>query len=82
MKQRQQSLRQTAKQLQISPSFLSMILSGQRQPNPELRDKLCSLGMFTDKAKLSLRGRRPRPLDECATVSAVSQIHSQRFWHL
>ena len=64
---KQKSLRQQARELQISPSYLSMILSGQRQPNPGLRDKLCSLGMFTDKADLSLRGRCPRPLDECAT---------------
>jgi transcriptional regulator with XRE-family HTH domain len=66
---RQKSLRQQAKELQISPSYLSMLLSGQRQPNPGLRDKLCSLGVFTDKANLSLRGRCPRPLDECATLA-------------
>ena len=66
---RQKSLRQQARELQISPSYLSMILSGQRQPNPRLNDKLCSLGMFTDKANLSLRGRCPRPLDECAKLA-------------
>jgi len=54
---KQKSLRQMARELQISPSYLSMILRGQRQPNPELREKLCSLGMFTDKAKLCLEGR-------------------------
>ena len=63
---KQKSLRQQARELQISPPYLSMILNGQRQPNPRLRDKLCSLGLFTDKANLSLRGRCPRPLDECA----------------
>ena len=66
---RQKSLRQQARELQISPSYLSMILSGQREPNPRLRDMICSLGMFTDKADLSLRGRCPRPLDECATLA-------------
>ena len=38
---KQKSLRQQARELQISPSYLSMVLSGQRQPNPGLRDKLC-----------------------------------------
>jgi len=66
---RQKSLRQQARELQISPSYLSMILSGQRQPNPELRDKLCSLGVLGTEANLSLRGRCPRPLDECATLA-------------
>jgi transcriptional regulator with XRE-family HTH domain len=66
---RQKSLRQQARELEISPSYLSMILSGQRQPNPQLRDKLCSLGMLTSEADLSLRGRCPRPLDECATLA-------------
>ena len=54
---KQKSLRQLARELQISPSYLSMIFSGQRQPNPRLRDKLCSLGLFTDKARLCLEGR-------------------------
>ena len=66
---KKKSLRQQSRELQISPSYLSMILSGQRQPNSGLRDKLCSLRMFTDKADLSLRGRCPRPLDECATLA-------------
>ena len=66
---KQKSLRQQARELQISPSYLSMVLSGQRQPNPGLRDKLCSLGMLTSEANLSLRGRCPRPLDECATLA-------------
>jgi len=63
---KKKSLRQQARELQISPAYLSMILSGQRNPNALLKDKLCSLGMFTNKANLSLRGRCPRPLDECA----------------
>ena len=41
-----------AKELGISKSYLSMILSGQRNPSNELRNKLCSLGMFTNKANL------------------------------
>ena len=63
-----------AKQLGISKSYLSMILSGQRKANPELANKL---RRYSDKlvhkkavnfeAKNSLRGRCPRPLDECAT---------------
>jgi transcriptional regulator with XRE-family HTH domain len=72
---KKKSLRQQAIELQISPSYLSMILSGQRQPNPRLRDKMCSLGMFTDKADLSLRGRCPRPLDECATLAGHRDIY-------
>jgi len=46
------SLRQLAKELEISPAYLSMILSGQRNPNPELKVKLCSLGLLTDEANL------------------------------
>jgi len=51
---KQKSLRQVARELQISPSYLSMILSRQRNPNSQLRDKLCSLGMFTNEAKVEL----------------------------
>jgi len=54
---REKSLRQQARELQISPSYLSMILSGQRQPSAMLKDKMCSLGVFTDKAKFFLEGR-------------------------
>jgi len=56
-----------AKELGISKSYLSMILSGQRNPNPELGARLCSLGFVNFEAKNSLRGRCPKPLDECAT---------------
>jgi len=49
---KQKSLRQVARELEVSPSYLSMILSGQRNPNGQLRDKLCSLGMFTNEANL------------------------------
>ena len=57
---------QLANQLGISKSYLSMMLSGQRKCPPELVDKLSSLGVVNFKANLSLRGRCPGPLDECA----------------
>ena len=50
----QKSLRQLAWELEISPAYLSMILSGQRNPNIQLKDKLCSLGMLTNEAKIGL----------------------------
>ena len=56
-----------AKELGISKSYVSMILSGQRKPNPTLAQRLSSLGVVNFEAKLSLRGRCPKPLDECAT---------------
>ncbi|MFC1949013.1 helix-turn-helix domain-containing protein [Chloroflexota bacterium] len=56
-----------AQQLGISKSYLSMILSGQRIPNPELARRLSSLEVHNFEANLSLRGRCPKPLDECAT---------------
>jgi len=55
-----------ARRLGISKSYLSMILSGQRTPNPELANKLSSLEVHNFEAKSSLRGRCPKPLDECA----------------
>ncbi|MFC1983378.1 hypothetical protein ACFLV5_06335 [Chloroflexota bacterium] len=51
----------------MSKSYLSMILSGQRSPNPRLAKRLSSLGVVNFEAKSSLRGRCPKPLDECAT---------------
>ncbi|MFC1993805.1 helix-turn-helix domain-containing protein [Chloroflexota bacterium] len=48
------SLRQLAREIQISPAYLSMIVSGQRNPSAQLRNKLCSLGMLTGEAKFSL----------------------------
>jgi transcriptional regulator with XRE-family HTH domain len=56
-----------AQQLGISKSYLSMILSGQRTPNPELARKFSSLEVHNFESKSSLRGRCPEPLDECAT---------------
>jgi len=73
---KQKSLRQLARELQISPAYLSMILSRQRNPNSQLKDKLCSLGLLTSEANLSLRGRCPRPLDECATLAGHSGLKS------
>ena len=58
--------KEIAKELGISKSYLSMILSGKRKPNPELVERLCSLGFVNFKASFSLRGRCPKPLDECA----------------
>jgi transcriptional regulator with XRE-family HTH domain len=43
-----------AQQLGISKSYLSMILSGQRTPNPELARRLNSLGVVNFKAGLLL----------------------------
>jgi transcriptional regulator with XRE-family HTH domain len=53
--------------LGISKSYLSMILSGQRRCPPELGDKLSSLKVVNFEASSSLRGRCPKPLDECTT---------------
>ncbi len=47
-----------AKELGISKSYLSMMLSGQRKPNPELAEKLSSLGVVNSKARLCLEGSR------------------------
>ena len=45
-----------ASQLGISKSYLSMILSGQRIPNPELADRICSQSSLNYKAKLCSPG--------------------------
>jgi transcriptional regulator with XRE-family HTH domain len=58
---KQKSLRQLAGELNVSPSYLSMILSGQRNPNTKLRDKLCSLGMLTIETGKCLESRRSTP---------------------
>ena len=57
-----------AQQLGISKSYLSMILSGQRIPNPELARRISSLEVHKYEARFSLRGRCPKPLDECALI--------------
>jgi transcriptional regulator with XRE-family HTH domain len=46
-----------AQQLGISKSYLSMILSGQRIPNPELAQRISSLGVHNFEAKSSLARR-------------------------
>ncbi len=56
-----------AQQLGISKSYLSMVLSGKRTPDTELARKLSSLEVHNFEARFSLRGRCPKPLDECAT---------------
>ena len=55
-----------AGKLGISKSYLSMILSGQRTPSPELAKRICSQKTVNFEARFSLRGRCPKPLDECA----------------
>jgi len=55
-----------AKELGISKSYLSIILSGQRKANPELAARFGSLGFVNFEPGSSLRGRCPKPLDECA----------------
>ena len=57
-----------AQRLGISKSYLSMILSGQRKGSPELMRRLSSLKVHNFEASLSLRGRCPKPLDECALI--------------
>ena len=47
-----------AQRLGISKSYLSMILSGQRIPNPELARRLSSLEVHKFEAKSSLARRR------------------------
>jgi transcriptional regulator with XRE-family HTH domain len=64
MKRLKQS--QVAEELGISKSYLSMILSGQRKAPPELVKKLSSQNFVNFEARFSLRGRCPKPLDECA----------------
>ena len=74
-----------AKELGVSKSYLSMILSGQRKPNAELANKLRRYsGKLVHKktvnfeAKNSLRGRCPKPLDECAVVIIPHHSHHQQ----
>lgn len=55
-----------ANKLGISKSYMSMILSGKRRIKPELLCELSSQELGDFEARSSLRGRCPRPLDECA----------------
>jgi len=59
--------KELAERIGVSKSYLSMILSGQRIPNPELAERLSSLEVHNFEAGFPLRGRCPKPLDECAT---------------
>ena len=61
-----------AKELGISKSYLSMILSGQRNCPPGLIDRISSQLPVNSKANSSLRGRCPKPLDECASLPFYS----------
>lgn len=70
--------KEMAKNLGISKSYLSMIISGKRRANPELRERMSSLKVVNFRAGLSLRGRCPKPLDECAT-SKIERKSSQKF---
>jgi hypothetical protein len=56
-----------AKELGVSKSYVSMILSGRRNPPCRIKAKLSSLGVVNIERGNSLRGRCPKPLDECAT---------------
>jgi len=47
-----------AKELGISKSYLSMILNGQRKPNPGLGRKLSSLEIVNSKAKKCFTRKR------------------------
>ena len=66
-----------AQQLGISKSYLSMILSGRRTPNPELARKLSSLEVHNFEARFSLRWRCPKPLDECATLKMGEELETR-----
>jgi len=63
-----------AQQLGISKSYLSMILSGQRRPSLELERRLSSQKLHNFEAESSLRGRCPKPLDECAIEFLIHQL--------
>ena len=59
---------QLAKQLGISKSYLSMILSGQRIPNPELADRIYSLPVNL-KAKFCLGSKH-----------STAELHPQKLY--
>jgi hypothetical protein len=46
---KKKSLRTLAKELQISPAYLSLILAGKRRPNEILAKKLCIMGLLHSK---------------------------------
>jgi transcriptional regulator with XRE-family HTH domain len=64
----------------ISKSYLSMILNGQRNPNPELRTKLCSLGLLTTEANLvahnpEVVGSNPTPATTTWLLSGLRNVN-------
>jgi len=71
---RQKSLRQQAKDLQISPSYLSMIMSGQRNCPLELRGKIQSVtSIFSpvNSSQNQLQGMLPK--QKVASSNLVSR---------
>ena len=58
--------KELARKLGISKSYMSMILSGQRRLKPQRLCELSSQEIRDFEAISSLRGRCPKPLDECA----------------
>ena len=74
----QKKQNQIAEELGISKSYLSMILSGQRKCPSELAERLQTIlnvhKVHKTEAGLSLRGRCPKPLDECAVQLSEQSI--------
>ncbi len=70
---------QLAKKLGISKSYMSMVLSGKRRLKPALLCELSSQEMRDFEAISSLRGRCPRPLDECATKHSLQMAGEEGF---
>jgi len=57
-----------AKELGISKSYISMIMSGKRTPKRAFVKGKSSQKSVNFEAISSLRGRCPKPLDECAML--------------
>ncbi len=68
-----------AQQLGISKSYLSMILSGKRMASPEIMREISSLEVHNFEPSSSLRGRCPKPLDECATYQTEVKSSQIRY---
>jgi len=71
---RQKSLRKLAKELQISPSYLSMILSGQRNCPPELNGRIqsiTSVSRAVNSSQNQLQGMLPK--QKVASSNLVSR---------
>jgi hypothetical protein len=71
---RQKSMRQQAKELQISPSYLSMIMSGQRNCPPELNERIQSITGFhslVNSEQNQLQGMLPK--QKVASSNLVSR---------